>query len=175
MAKINIPSKSLKPPDPLPAGVHDFMLVGFKPAMSKGGDGKTPSLNLNPQMKIINSAITDAEGKSINGKQAFENLNINGGWVIRDFIHSLGHDFVPAPTPDDPDAKAIPGFDQYDNAGDDPSKWPPYSGPMLNSTGTFEIVIAPGFNGGKPQSKIKRYFCKVPGCTEQHTENLVKS
>lgn len=173
MAKINIPSKSLQPPDQLPAGIHQVMLVGFKPAMSKGKDGKTPTLNLNPQIKIINSQLTDKDGRTINGKQVFESMNIQAGWVIRDFIHCFGVDFVPAPTPDDPDGKAIPGTEVWDNAGDNPATWPSYNGPLLNAQGQLELVEVPG-NNGKTRTVTKRYFCQIPGCTEQHSENLAK-
>jgi len=177
MPKMSIPSKSLQPPDPIPPGIYDVMLTGFKPTLSKQKEGKTQSINLNPQMKIINSTETDAEGKSLNGKPIFENLNMQAGWVIKDLIHSFGQDFVPSPTPDDPDAKGVPGFDIWDTADmKSPQTWPPYNGPLLNEVGRLEIVQVPGATASaKPRSAVKRYFCRVPGCTEQHSENLAKS
>jgi hypothetical protein len=148
--------ESLKGLPPIPGGIFEFRVDGFKPKFSKGKD----SVNLNPIIKIINN--NDPE---LNNKPIFENLNTNAGWVMNDFIHALGLEMV-----DNGDNVDIPG--EFTGPDSDPSKWV-YNGPILGRTGTVELVQIE--YEGKKQTKPMKYFCQVAGCQVKHSDQLTKA
>lgn len=170
MPNIKLPKTALEPRPNLPAGMYDVMLDGFKPGLSKGADGKAKTVNLQPQMKIINSAGTTTDGKPLNGQKVFDNLNVGFGPRLQDFVHCFGERMV-----EEGDTVDIPG--QFVGPDDDPSKWV-YHGPLTGKVGKLELVeIAATKPGAKPTDKvttIKRYFCAVQGCDVNHMENLAR-
>lgn len=159
MAKISVPKKSLEKLPPLPPGMYTLRFDGFKPDWSQGKDGKEKSINLRPQMVVINNPTADLNGRHVN-----DWLNVNAGWILKDFLHAFGQDFVM--NGDDAD---IPGEFLY--GGADPKLPTGYQGPLLGQVGDVEMMLSPD---GK-YSNIKRYICKLPGCQEAHQENLQKS
>lgn len=169
MAQLGVSKKSLEPPESLPAGVYEIRFDGFAPKLSKKKPDKDQSLNLNPKLIVVNNSNPD-----INGKKHFENLNMNAAWVIKDFLHAFGVAF------DDKggDDVVIPG----EFIGGAPSfEGSTYQGPLLGRIGKVEIITVPAqdqFGNIKPgefRGVTKRYFCQVPGCTEKHSESLVKA
>lgn len=162
MAKITVPKKQLEPPAKLPGGVYEIMCKGFKPQWTKGTDPtKSKSINLCPQLNVINNSNGE-----FNGKPVYDWLNQNAGWIINDFCHAFGLEMV-----DKGDSVDIPG--EFVGPDGDPTKWT-YNGPLTNATGNVELVEIDSNKGGK-LTVVKRYICKVPGCTTQHSENLVRS
>jgi hypothetical protein len=160
MPKIAIPKKQLEPPSRLPAGMMTVRLDGFKPDKSKPKPGKDQSINLNPVMKTVNNP--DPE---LNNKPVFENLNVNAGWVIQDFVHGFGLEMV-----NNGESSDIPG--EFLGPENEPKLWQ-YQGPLLGRLANVELIETE-YNG-KKQIKIKRYLCAVPGCQLSHSENLVKA
>jgi hypothetical protein len=63
------------------AGLYQVQLVGFKPKMSKRGD----SINLNPQMKIVNNPVAE-----FNGNHVFDTLNTLFGSTVAAFHTCFG-------------------------------------------------------------------------------------
>lgn len=152
-----MPTIHVKPPKPMPTGIHEVRLDGFKPALSKNGG----SINLNPVMKTINTSDPELVGKEV-----FFNLNTNFFTGIVDFCHAFGEPLIRS----DKDTYDIPGSF---GTGDDqnPKLWPPYQGPLLGKTAKLEMAEADNGKGGTTV-KVKRFFCQVPGCTEQHSDSL---
>lgn len=159
MAGIKIPKKSLEKLPPLPSGMAQVRFDGFKPDWSQGKDGKEKSINLKPQMKIINNSNPELNGRHVN-----DWLNVNAGWVLLDFLHAFGQEFV-----ENGDDVDIPGDFQY--TGSDPKLPTGYQGPLLGQIADVELTQTPD---GK-YTNIKRYICRIPGCQVAHQENLVKS
>jgi hypothetical protein len=140
----------------MPTGIHEIRLDGFKPALSKNG----ASINLNPILKVINTNDPELVGKDV-----FFNLNTNFFTGIVDFCHAFGEVLTP-----DGDEFTIPGtFGTEDGA--DPKKWPPYQGVLLGKTAKLEMAEADNGKGGTTV-KVKRFFCKVPSCTTQHSDSI---
>jgi hypothetical protein len=159
MPKLKMSKEAIEGQPLLPEGMYIVRLDGFKPATaSKGG-----SINLNPQMKIINHP-------EFNDRPVFENLNTKGDWVWKDFCHAFG---VPIETDGNGsyvfpgDFNTPPGVDE-----NDPKNWLPYVGPLLGQTGTLYLVQADNSKGGM-KNAVKFYSCKIPGCTLKHSSNLV--
>ena len=155
MAKIKIKKESLEGPKRIPPGIYTLRFDGFEPAWTKAKD----SYNLNPVMKIINHP-------ELNDRRVYDNLNSNAGWIMHDLCHCFG---VPlAGTADDPE---LPG--EFTPAGEtDPTKWK-YRGDLSGQTGQVEVAEATS-NTGKTYINVKRYLCQIPGCTDRHSDNLIK-
>jgi hypothetical protein len=158
MPKLKIDKKSLEGPQKVPNGVYTVRLDGFEPNFTK--EKKEGNYNLNPVMKIINN-------NDLHDRRIFDNVNSNAGWIERDFCHCFG---IKLENPDDPD---FPGEFTVPPGGDskDPTQWK-YQGPLLGQTGRLEVAEVTG-NNGKVYSNVKRYLCRVPGCTESHSQNLI--
>jgi hypothetical protein len=155
MPKLKINKQSLEGPSKVPAGIYTVRLDGFEPDWTK----KKDSYNLNPVMKIINN-------NDLHDRRIFDNVNTNAGWIERDFCHCFG---VMLENPDDPDFPGEFVSDGGDNS--DPTKWK-YRGPLLGQTGQLEVAEVTG-NNGKVYSNVKRYLCRIPGCKENHSQNLI--
>jgi hypothetical protein len=155
MPKLTASKEEVKGLPPMNEGMLTVRLDGFKPALSK----KKDSVNLNPQMKIINHP-------EYNDRNVFENLNTKGKWVWKDFCHAFG-----IPLIDSSDGGAeFPG--DFDGPEDQPDKWQ-YRGPLLGQQA--QIYLVQGDNGqGGINNKVKYYVCRVPGCSEKHSDNLAK-
>lgn len=157
MPKIVAPKESLEGRnyDLIPAGVYQYRVDGFKPKRSNDKQ----SINLQPQMKIINHA-------TLNDQNIFENLNSNAGWVQRDFCHALGLRL------DGPNEEnGLPG-DFIGDQNADPATWR-YQGPIIGKVGRCEVQHEPakdkqGNLTGKMRANIKKYFCAIPGCQIKH-------
>lgn len=166
MPSIKVSNDSLKAPEPVEAGVYEFRFEGFKPKFSKDKG----SINLNPQLIIINNPKYDGSAGDGKKHQIFENLNTKAPWVQQDFVHSLGivMEKVDATT------SQIPGA--FDGPEDNPEQWK-YTGPLTGRTGKCEVILET-YNG-KPQNKIKQYICNVTNCAQmnpdvKHSTNLIK-
>lgn len=151
-----MPTIHVKPPKPMPTGIHEVRLDGFKPATSKKGD----SINLNPIMKVINTSDPELVGKEV-----YFNMNTSFFTGIVDLCHAFGEALIP-----NGDTFDIPGsFGSGDEQ--DPKRWPPYQGPLLGKTAKLEMAEADNGKGGTTV-KVKRFFCQVQGCTMQHSDSL---
>jgi hypothetical protein len=147
---------------------------GFKPKLSKLKVGKTQSVNMNPELKIVNDSRTDPSGKPLNGQKLFENLNLTFLPRVQDFVHAFGQEMV-----ENGDNVDFPGYFDGDTSATDPAKWGQYHGPLQGEIATLELAEEPSRKAGaKPtdtQVSIKRYICRVPGCAVNHMESLLQS
>jgi hypothetical protein len=142
------------PQELIPPGIVEVKLTGFKPAYSKAGT----SVNINPVLEVVNSP--DHFGARI-----FENLNTGAGFVIKDFCHAFGlkeEDLGNGQI-------SIPG--EFDGDEAKPETWK-YSGPLVGRTA--QVELAQDEYQGKISNKIRKYICAVPGCTEKHSDDLLK-
>jgi hypothetical protein len=162
MPNIEVPKESLEGLPPLPAGIHQVRLDDFKPEMSKKGD----SINLHPVMKVVNNP------QLMDRNSPWENLNNKAGWVMKDFVHAFGQTMA------GPDKNQLPGMFVCKEHGTaqcecKPDKWN-YVGPLKGQIGSIEVVqVDNGKGNGGTKPAIKRYICRVPGCTEKHSESLL--
>jgi len=155
MPRLTVSKDDLKGGPLLPEGLYTVRLDGFKPSWSKNRG----SVNLNPQMKVINHA-------EHNDRQAFTNLNSKARWIWPDFHHCFG---VLMPSSENGANVDFIGFDGPD---DEPDKWT-YNGPLLGQVGQVYIIQADNTQGGV-KNEIKYYVCRVPNCQEKHSSNLAK-
>jgi hypothetical protein len=154
MPKLKASQEEVKGAPPMSEGMVTVRLDGFKPALAS----KKDSVNLNPILKVINHA-------EYNDRPVFENLNTKGKWVWKDFCHCFGIPMVEA----NGDFE-FPG--DFDGPEGEPDKWQ-YRGPLLGQVGTLYLVQADNTKGSI-KNAVKYYVCKVPGCNEKHSSNLVK-
>jgi hypothetical protein len=140
-----------------PVGIFEVRLDSFKPAKAKSGD----SYNLQPQLIVINDAAHMDE-------HIFENLNTTAFWTWPEFSHAFG--VMLEGEAEGASEKSLPGeFVPADEP--DPAKWS-YVGPLLGQTARVETAEYEDKKGVK-RIGIKRYFCRVPGCTYKHRESLL--
>lgn len=158
MPKLKIDKKSLEGPSKVPPGVYTVRLDGFEPDYTK--NKKEGSYNLNPIMKIINN-------NDLHNRRIFDNVNSNAGWIERDFCHCFGVQLENPADPDFPGEFIVPPGKDSKN----PENWD-YKGPLLGQTGQLEVAEVTG-NNGKVYVNVKRYLCRVPGCKEDHSQNLL--
>src|SRR5580700_9155206 len=167
MPNLTFPKSALEPRPNLPAGPLQVVFTGFKPKLSKKKPDKEQSVNMNPEIKIINDSRSDVSGKPLNGQKLFESLNLSFLPRVQDFVHAFGCEMV-----ENGDNVDLPGYFDGDTANADPSKWGAYHGPLLNEMATIELAEVPSRKpGAKPtdtQVDIKRYICRVSGCTVNH-------
>jgi len=154
MPKLTASKEEVKGLPPMQEGLITVRLDSFTPKLSS----KKDSVNLNPVMKVINHA-------EYNDRLVFENLNTKGKWVWKDFCHAFGVPLVEGTNGD----VEFPG--DFDGPEDDPTKWQ-YRGPLVGQQAQIYLVQADNTKGGIA-NKIKYYICKVAGCTEKHSSNLV--
>jgi hypothetical protein len=154
---------------PVPAGWYTLQVKGFRPRASKD----MQSWSMNAELAIVGSADHADEH---NGKRVFSGLNSKFGVAIFDFVHSTGNVMDEAQNEFAGTEKAtmlIPGFwENSDTNPEDPSTWK-YQGPLTNATLQAELAITE-YNG-KKKNEVRQYKCAVPGCTEKHSTNLIKS
>ena len=162
MPKLTASKDEIKGLPPMAEGLVTVRLDGFKPKLSN----KKDSVNLTPQLKVINHP-------EYNDRQVFEYLNTKAKFMWKEFCHAFG-----VPLVEDPSGEfEFPG--NFNGPEDDPEKWE-YSGPLQGQQAQLYIVQEPGKdkNGnpnGTTRNAIKYYVCKVPGCTERHSDNLIRS
>lgn len=171
MANLTFPKSALEPRPQLPAGMIQVMFTGFKQKLSKKKEGKEQSVNLNPVLTIVNDSRTGPDGKILNGQKLFESLNLSFLPRVQDFFHCFGLELI-----EDGDNVDLPGSFANGTSDPNPEKWGLYSGAAINEIGDLELIEVPSRKAGaKPtdkQTDIKRYICRVPGCTVNHMENL---
>jgi|ERR1700756_2111750 len=156
MPRLTATKEEIKGAPPMNEGMVTVRLDGFKPKFSKDKG----SVNLNPTLKVINHA-------EYNDRPIFENLNTKGKWVWKDFCHAFGVPLVEnGPNGD----LEFPG--EFDGPEDDPEKWE-YRGPLLGQQAQLYLVQADNTKGAI-KNAVKYYVCKIAGCTEKHSDNLVK-
>lgn len=155
MAKIGASKEDITGGPPLPEGMYDVQLKGFKPKMSK----KRDSVNLNPDIRVINHPTQ-------NDKKVFVSMNTNAPFMWHEICHAFG-----CPLEEDTEGNlSIPGdFSGDIMAAPDKSV---YTGPLLNQQAKI-YVIQREYNG-KTQNDVKQYVCRVAGCSEKHNDNLAK-
>lgn len=151
MPKITVSKESLEGGAQIPPGVVEVRCDGFDPKLSK----KLDSVNLRPKLKIINS-------QTHNDRQVFENLNSKAGFQAIEFFHALGLELEGSDKTEYP----------LEYFGDDakPETWN-ITSPAIGRTARVELGETE--YQGKKQTAIKRYFCRVSGCTYRHKENLL--
>jgi hypothetical protein len=154
MPRLTASKDEIKGLPPMPEGLYTLRVDGFKPKYSKDKG----SVNLNPVLKVTNHA-------DCNDRIVFENLNTKGKWVWKDFCHAFGVPLVEA----NGDYE-FPG--NFAGADDNPESWQ-YTGPLLGQLGQVYLIQADNTKG-TDVNKIKFYVCKVGGCAEKHSQNLVK-
>jgi len=152
--KLTASKEEVKGLPPMGEGLITVRLDSFTPKLS----AKKDSVNLNPVMKVINHA-------EYNDRVVFENLNTKGKWVWKDFCHAFGVPLVEGSNGD----VEFPG--NFDGPEDDPTKWQ-YRGPLIGQQAQVYLIQADNTKGGIA-NKIKYYVCKVAGCVEKHSSNLV--
>ena len=153
MPKLTASKEEVKGLPILPEGMYTVRLDGFSPKYSKD----RASINLNPQMRIINNP-------EYNDRIVFDNLNTKGKWVWVDFCHGFGIELV-----DTGGDVEFPG--DFDGPTDDPEKWV-YRGPLQGQQAQLYVIQSE--YQGKENNKIKFYQCKIPSCTIKHSANLAK-
>lgn len=170
---LSFPKSALEPRPNLPVGPIQVIFGGFKPKLSKLQPGKEQSVNLNPELKVINDSRSDPAGKPLNGQKVFENLNLSFLPRLQDFVHAFG-----IPMTEDGDNVDLPGYWDGDTTQKDPTKWGNYHGPLEGQMATLEMAEEVSRKkGAKPtdtQVSIKRYICTVLGCTVNHMESLLQ-
>ena len=174
MPNLTFPKSALEPRPNLPSGTIQVMFGGFKPKLSKKKEGKEQSINLNPVLTVVNDPRQTQDGKPLNGQKLFESLNLSFMPRVQDFLHAFGVEFV-----ENGDNVDLPGYWDGDTGNADPAQWGTYHGPLENEIATLELATVPSRRAGaKPtdtQTDIKRYVCRVNGCTVQHMESLIQS
>lgn len=153
MPRLTASKEEIKGLPLLPEGMYAVRLDGFKPKHSKDKQ----SINLNPQMKVINHA-------DYNDRVVFDNLNTKAKWIWKDFCHAFG---IPLGENSTGDIE-FPGV--FDGPEDNPEGWQ-YRGPLVGQTAQLYLVQADNGRGGV-NNKIKYYQCAVGGCVEKHSTNL---
>lgn len=148
---------ALKGIEPIAAGIYDLRLIGFEPKASKNGD----SANLNPIFGVTNNPELD--GKVL--RYIFVG-NTKIPSFLQDMVHCFGMEMEDYNT----DRPKIPGIWDTDKAKFDPAKFETYvySGPLINKVGKVELIES-SFNG-KPNNKVRKFFCNVPNCAERFPE-----
>lgn len=174
MPNLTFPKSALEPRPNLPAGQIQVMFKGFKPKLSKKKEGKDQSVNLNPELVIVNDPRQTADGKPLNGQKLFETLNLTFLPRLQDFVHAFGVAMT-----ESGDNVDLPGYFDGDTSNPDPAQWGNYQGPLLNEIATLELAeVKSRRSGAKPtdtQVDIKRYICRVSGCTVSHMESLLQN
>lgn len=176
MPQIKIPKGALEPRPSFAPGLIQVQVRGFKPEKSKKGD----SINLNPQLAVVNDNRQFPDGRPYNGQSIPTSLNTQFFGQLFDFCHCFG---VPMPEDKNGD-RPLPGSYGNGDLDEEPRLWGPYSGPLKDQIGTLELVEVPARHkaadgtyvpdGTRTRAEIKRFICNVPGCQERHNENLIR-
>jgi hypothetical protein len=161
MPKMSASKEEVKGLPLMNEGLVQVRLDGFKPQLSK----KKDSVNLNPQMKVVNHA-------EYNDRNVFDNLNTKGKWVWGDFCHAFGVPMVQVGDDFEFPGDFVCKSHGAECKGDDPENWD-YVGPLTGQVGQLYLVQGDNGKGGLV-NKTKYYVCRVPGCTDKHSDNLAK-
>jgi hypothetical protein len=171
--KMGMSKEDLSGPPPVPNGLYELQLTGFRPKIAKSGE----SLNYNAEFTIAGNPLYE-------NRRVFHPLNTAFAVAIRDYVHATGMDMEKIIVMGDADTPqheefVLPGiFEDADKYPDDPSKWGKYLGPLTNKTFKAELVTTT-YNG-KLKNEIRAFFCAFPDCAViypdiKHSQNLIKS
>lgn len=153
MPRLTASKEEVKGQPAMAEGLVTIRLDGFEPKLAS----KKDSVNLNPTLKIINHP-------EHNDRRVFENLNTKAKWVWKDFCHAFGVPLLEATNGD----VEFPG--DFDGPEDDPTKWQ-YRGPLTGQQAQAYLIQSDDTKGGI-RNAVKYYVCRVPGCTEKHSQKL---
>jgi hypothetical protein len=174
MPNLTFPKSALEPRPNLPAGQIQVIFGGFKPKLSKKQPDKEQSVNMNPVLTIINDSRSTPDGKPLNGQKLFESLNLSFLPRVQDFCHAFGCAMT-----ENGENVSLPGY--FDNeTSTDPTQWGAYHGPLEGEQATLLLAEVPKRDNkgntvaGKTQTDIQRYICRVPGCSVNHMETLIR-
>lgn len=151
MPKLSASKEEVTGQPPVPAGIYDVICKGFKPKTAR----KKDSVNLNPQLEIINHA-------EFNNRKLFDSLNTKAKWTWKPFFACMGVEYVETPE----GGIEFPG--NFDGPDKIPEQWK-YSGPLMGAQGKVEVeeiaVVDPitqmpstDSQGNTSQNRIKRYI-----------------
>lgn len=168
--KMGMSKEDLSGPPPVPNGVYDLQVVGFRPKLTKNGDG----LNYNVEMTVYGNP-------ELENKKVFHPLSTLFGVSIRDFSHACGLQLEKIADPEKPGEflDVLPGtFENMAQYPDDPSKWGKYIGPLTNKI--LKAELATTVYQGKEKNEVRVFFCAVPNCATlepdlKHSTNLIKA
>lgn len=158
MPKIGITTEQLEGLKNPPAGIYEVRLDGFKPKASKLKPGKEPSVNLRPQLKIINHS-------TLNDQPVFSHCNTAFAVEIYDLCHALGVPYDGEGT----DQAQMPG--EFQGPDDQPEQWS-YIGPLVGQVAKVEVANTTDQNN-KPTTQVNKWFCRVEGCQAKHRDSLI--
>ena len=182
MPNLTFPKSALEPRPAFKPGVYDIMFKGFKPALSAKKPDKEQTVNLNPELVIVNSPETFPDGKPYNGSKIMTSLNLSFLPAVQDFFHCFGDSLVEREENGE-QVVDLPGSFANGTSHPDPKMWGPYSGVIVNAIGKVELVETQANkkvgntyvpDPTKTRSEIKRYICNVPGCAVQHLETMIR-
>lgn len=181
MSNLQFPKTALEPRPNLPAGRITVMFKGFKPKMSKNVSESSgeKTVNLNPELLVINDSRSTPDGKPLNGQKIFTSLNLSFLPAVQDFFHALG-----IPMTESGENVELPGYFDGDTSNPDASKWGTFQGPAINETADLELAEVQANKKDasgkyvpdptKTRTDIKRWLCRVQGCTTNHMESLIR-
>ena len=166
--KMGMTKEDLSGPPPVPPGIYEHQLAGFRPKIAKSGE----SLNYNAEFTITGNPAYE-------NRKVFHPLNTSFAVAVRDFIHACGIDMekitvlTTADTPQH-DEFVLPGtFENADTNPDDPSKWGKYLGPLTNKIFKAELAITE--YQGKSKNEVRAFFCAFPDPTITFSINYFAS
>ena len=165
--KMGLTKEDLSGPPPVPPGIYELQVTGFRPKVSKNGE----SLNHNGEFTVYGNPAFE-------NRKVFDSLNTSFS-SMRDFVHACGLQMEKVVI-EGTEIQVLPGlYEDADKNPDDPTKWGKYIGPLTNKIFKAELCIVPGWQGGRDRNAIKMYFCAVPNCATlepdlKHSTNLVK-
>jgi hypothetical protein len=170
--KMGMSKEDLSGPPPVPQGVYELQVTGFRPKIAKSGE----SLNYNLEATIVNNP-------KFENRKVFHPLNTSFAVAVRDFAHACGIDMekiTVLTTADTPQHEefVLPGiFEGAAENPDDPSKWGKYIGPLTNKIFKAELAIT--VYQGKEKNEVRVFFCAYSNCAVEypdikHSSNLIK-
>lgn len=161
MAKIGVSKDQLEGLKNPPAGIYEFRFDGFKPKLAKKKEGKDQSINMRPQLVVVNHPTLTGETIMDHGNTAF-------AAGLYDMCHALGVQYEGEAQGSD--NMNLPG--EFLPQGEtDPEKWQ-YVGPLVGQVGQVELGDKQGTDN-KMRTQVKKFFCRVEGCQANHRESLL--
>lgn len=169
--KMGMSKEDLTGPPPVPPGVYDLQVTGFRPKIAKSGE----SLNYNAEFTVTSNPTFD-------GRKVFHPMNTSFGVAIRDFTHACGLQLEKMDNPEGGDQlDCLPGtFEFMKQFPDEPDKWGKYLGPLTNKI--FKAELAVTTFQGKEKNEIRQFLCALKDCAVlepdprlKHSTNLIKA
>ena len=167
--KMGLKKEDLSGPAPVPPGVYELQLSGFRPKIAKSGE----SLNYNGEFTIVGNPQYE-------NRKVFHPLNTSFAVALRDFVHACGED-MEIVQGEDGEEMLLPGtFEHIKEFPEDPSQWGKYLGPLTNKIFKAELAITN--YQGKDKNEVRCFYCALkdcaviyPGNDMRHSMNLIKN